>query len=80
MIGELITNEKMREKFEHIIDSPLEDIQVRKLLVSLLGTWATKFNGEQGMQILQQLYEKGRRTFREGQVKTDNQMQYTFNH
>ncbi|CAO3644135.1 unnamed protein product [Mucor hiemalis] len=62
---ELICNEKMRDRFGLIINSTAEDITVRKTLVMLLGTWASKFEGEQGMQILQRLYEQGRRTFRE---------------
>lgn len=55
----------MRDRFGLIINSTAEDITVRKTLVMLLGTWASKFEGEQGMQILQRLYEQGRRTFRE---------------
>ncbi|KAI7869618.1 uncharacterized protein EV154DRAFT_530637 [Mucor mucedo] len=57
---ELISNEKMKERFEMIIESPTEDMNVRKTIVSLLGIWATKFKGEQGMQILYRLHERGR--------------------
>lgn len=45
-----------------IIESPTEDMKVRKTIVMLLGTWATKFKGEQGMQILYRLHERGRLT------------------
>lgn len=50
----------MKERFELLIDSPTEDIKVRKTIVTLLGTWSTKYKGEQGMQVLYRLYEKGR--------------------
>lgn len=53
----------MRDRFGFIINSPAEDITVRKTLVMLLGIWASKFEGEPGMQILQRLYEQGRRNF-----------------
>lgn len=55
----------MTNRFELIIESSAEDINVRKMLVMLLGTWASKFKGEQGMQILQRLHERGRDKFRQ---------------
>lgn len=60
---ELICNDKMRDRFGFIINSPAEDVTVRKTLVMLLGIWASKFEGEQGMQILQRLHEQGRKNF-----------------
>lgn len=50
----------MIERFEIIIDSPLEDAKVKKMLVVLLGTWGSKFKNEQGMEVLKRLYDRGR--------------------
>lgn len=72
--GELIGNEKMKERFEMMIESPTEDMNVRKTIVMLLGIWSTKFKGEHGMQVLYRLHERGRALI-QGQSSQVNQMQ-----
>lgn len=61
----MVRNEKMIERFEIIIDSHMEDVKVRKMLLMLLGTWASKFQKEQGIHVLQRLYERRRSSFRQ---------------
>lgn len=68
MLGELISNDKMKDRFELIIESSAEDIRVRKTLVMLLGTWSARFKGEQGIYTLQQLHERGLSLFHSGKV------------
>lgn len=53
----------MKERFDIIIESTTEDIRVRKLLVTLLGIWATRFKDERGMRVLQELHDKGKLYF-----------------
>ncbi|KAI8646059.1 hypothetical protein BD408DRAFT_440305 [Parasitella parasitica] len=57
---ELVHHDKMKEMFDHIIESSTEDIRVRKLLVTLLGIWSIRFKNERGVRVLQELYDKGR--------------------
>ncbi|KAI9008447.1 hypothetical protein CLU79DRAFT_777060 [Phycomyces nitens] len=57
---ELISNEKMKERFELILSSPAEDITVKKSLVGILGGWAIKYKGDPGMNVISDLYEMGR--------------------
>ncbi|KAG2174721.1 hypothetical protein INT43_005779, partial [Umbelopsis isabellina] len=57
---QLTSNEKMRERIEIIITSPSEDIELRKELVSLLGTWSSKYKDEPNMRVIADLYELGR--------------------
>ncbi|KAL0077222.1 hypothetical protein F4703DRAFT_1882762 [Phycomyces blakesleeanus] len=57
---ELISNEKMKERFELILNAPGEDITVKKSLVGILGGWAIKYKGEPGMNVISDLYEMGR--------------------
>ncbi|KAI8576489.1 hypothetical protein K450DRAFT_256962 [Umbelopsis ramanniana AG] len=57
---QLTSNEKMRERIEIIITSPTEDMELRKELVSLLGTWSAKYKDEPGMRAIADLYELGR--------------------
>ncbi len=66
----------MTNRFELIIDSSAEDIKVRKMLIMLLGTWALKFKGEQGMQILQRLHDKGREKFQQNSNKVSKNKGY----
>jgi hypothetical protein len=60
----LIHHDKIKERFDIIIESTTEDIRVRKLLVTLLGIWATRFKDERGMRILQELHDKGQLYFK----------------
>ncbi|CEP17387.1 hypothetical protein [Parasitella parasitica] len=57
---ELVHHDKMKERFDLIIESSTEDLRVRKLLVTLLGIWAIRFKNERGMRVLQELYDKGK--------------------
>ncbi|KAM3581898.1 hypothetical protein VKS41_006055 [Umbelopsis sp. WA50703] len=57
---QLTSNEKMRERIELIISNPSEDMELRKELVSLLGTWSAKYKDEPNMRIIADLYELGR--------------------
>ncbi|KAH8551383.1 hypothetical protein BGW37DRAFT_39248 [Umbelopsis sp. PMI_123] len=57
---QLTANDKMRERIEIIITSPSEDLELRKELVSLLGTWSAKYKDEPGMRTIADLYELGR--------------------
>ncbi|KAI9319923.1 hypothetical protein BX666DRAFT_1917408 [Dichotomocladium elegans] len=57
---QVLANDKMKERFELIIASSIEDIRVRKALVSCLGAVATKYKSEPGMFVLAELYESGR--------------------
>ncbi|KAI8388627.1 uncharacterized protein BYT42DRAFT_241507 [Radiomyces spectabilis] len=56
---QLMSNEKMKERFELMVTSPMEAIEVRKTLVGLLGAWSQKYKGEPGMHILGDIYEMG---------------------
>jgi hypothetical protein len=62
----------MKERFHIIIETPSEDITVKKMLLSLLSTWSSKYQGEQGMQILQRLYERGMSTFQQQNLNSSN--------
>ncbi|KAI8974364.1 hypothetical protein BDB01DRAFT_807160 [Pilobolus umbonatus] len=57
---QFIMNEKMKERFEYMISSPTENSKVKKELLSLLGSWSTKYNNEPGMRAITDLYERGR--------------------
>lgn len=63
-IGELVNNEKLTERFELIIESSLEDVRVRKLLITLLGTWSVRFKDKREMRDIQRLFETGKHYFR----------------
>ncbi|KAI8068660.1 hypothetical protein BC940DRAFT_298746 [Gongronella butleri] len=56
---QLASNEKMRERFEIILSSPEEEMQVKKQLLSLLGAWCQKYKGEPGSRALASVYESG---------------------
>jgi len=57
---QLTSNEKMRERIEIIISSPSENMELRKELVALLGTWSAKYKDEPGMHVIADLYDLGR--------------------
>lgn len=63
-IGELTSNEKLKERFGRIIESPSEDIRVRKLLMTLLSTWSVMFKDEKEMHHIRQMFERGKHYFR----------------
>lgn len=50
----------MKERFEFILDSPSEDMQVKKMVMSLLQNLILRFRNERGIQSIEQLYEKGK--------------------
>ncbi|CAO3589222.1 unnamed protein product [Absidia cylindrospora] len=55
----LCASDKMRERFEFMLSSPMETTEVKKRLVSLLGAWSMKYKGEPGMRLLTNIYESG---------------------
>ncbi|ORZ11063.1 hypothetical protein BCR42DRAFT_421445 [Absidia repens] len=55
----LCASDKMRERFEFMLSSPMETTEVKKRLVSLLGAWSTKYKGEPGIRLLTNIYESG---------------------
>lgn len=50
----------MKERLEFILDSPSEDMRVKKIIMSLLQNWILRFKNERGIQSIEQLYEKGK--------------------
>ncbi|KAI8097773.1 uncharacterized protein BX664DRAFT_327226 [Halteromyces radiatus] len=56
---QLGVNDKMRERFEFMLSSPMESMVVKKQLVSLLGAWSMKYKGEPGMRMLANMYQIG---------------------
>ncbi|CAO3634842.1 unnamed protein product [Cunninghamella blakesleeana] len=56
---QLCNNEKMRERFEYILSSPLESADVKKKILSLLGAWIEKYKGESGIRALGPIYDSG---------------------
>ncbi|RUS31834.1 VHS domain-containing protein [Jimgerdemannia flammicorona] len=57
--NELVGSEKMHDRLENIITSPVEDSQVKHQLVELLGIWSKKYKGQPGMGSIDQLYSAG---------------------
>ncbi|KAI9303698.1 hypothetical protein BJ944DRAFT_267992 [Cunninghamella echinulata] len=56
---QLCNNEKMRERFEMMLSSTFESVEVKKKLLSLLGAWIEKYKGESGIRALASIYDSG---------------------
>ncbi|KAI8876867.1 hypothetical protein K501DRAFT_279003 [Backusella circina FSU 941] len=57
---ELVTNAKMKDRFDAILESNTEDNRIRMTVIHLLGMWSSKYKREPGMKSFGQLYDRNK--------------------